>query len=88
MTAESTFKSFKSFNRFKPMNRDPGSQPGFLDLESTYRAPWWLPGGHLQTIYARSLARNYAVHAGSAGKRPTTISSMSIGSIIRRTVRT
>jgi predicted alpha/beta-fold hydrolase len=62
MTAESTFKSFKSFNRFKPMNRDPGSQPGFLDLESTYRAPWWLPGGHLQTIYARSLARNYAVH--------------------------
>jgi len=26
-----------------------------------YRAPWWLPGGHLQTIYARSLARNYAV---------------------------
>ncbi|HEY2922440.1 MAG TPA: hydrolase [Candidatus Binatia bacterium] len=27
-----------------------------------YRAPWWLPGGHLQTIYARSLARNYPVH--------------------------
>ena len=26
-----------------------------------YRAPWWLPGGHLQTIYARSLARNYPV---------------------------
>ena len=26
-----------------------------------YHAPWWLPGGHLQTIYARSLARNYAV---------------------------
>ncbi|MGH7795439.1 MAG: hydrolase [Candidatus Binatia bacterium] len=26
-----------------------------------YIAPWWLPGGHLQTIYARSLARNYAV---------------------------
>jgi predicted alpha/beta-fold hydrolase len=61
MTGESTFKSFKSFKRFKPMNRDPGSQPGFLDLESTYRAPWWLPGGHLQTIYARSLARNYPV---------------------------
>jgi len=26
-----------------------------------YRAPWWLPGGHLQTIYARSLATNYRV---------------------------
>jgi predicted alpha/beta-fold hydrolase len=28
---------------------------------TTYRAPWWLPGGHLQTIYARSLARRYRV---------------------------
>jgi uncharacterized protein len=62
MTGASTFKSFNSFKRFKPMNRDPGPQPGFLDLESTYRAPWWLPGGHLQTIYARSLAKNYRVH--------------------------
>jgi predicted alpha/beta-fold hydrolase len=26
-----------------------------------YRAPWWLPGGHLQTIYARMLARRYTV---------------------------
>lgn len=26
-----------------------------------YRAPWWLPGGHLQTIYARMLARHYTV---------------------------
>lgn len=26
-----------------------------------YIAPWWLPGGHLQTIYARSLARNYQI---------------------------
>ncbi|HME60549.1 MAG TPA: alpha/beta fold hydrolase [Candidatus Binatia bacterium] len=26
-----------------------------------YRAPWWLPGGHLQTIYARSLGKNFAV---------------------------
>lgn len=26
-----------------------------------YCAPWWLPGGHLQTIYARSLGQNYAV---------------------------
>jgi predicted alpha/beta-fold hydrolase len=22
-------------------------------VDSSYRAPWWLPGGHLQTIYAR-----------------------------------
>lgn len=29
--------------------------------EPNYRAPWWLPGGHLQTIYARHLGRNYAV---------------------------
>jgi uncharacterized protein len=24
---------------------------------SAYRAPWWLPGGHLQTIYAHFLKR-------------------------------
>jgi predicted alpha/beta-fold hydrolase len=26
-------------------------------VDSDYRAPWWLPGGHLQTIYARTLAK-------------------------------
>jgi predicted alpha/beta-fold hydrolase len=26
-----------------------------------YRAPWWLPGGHLQTIYAAFLDRRYRV---------------------------
>ena len=26
-----------------------------------YSAPWWLPGGHAQTIYARMLARSYFV---------------------------
>jgi predicted alpha/beta-fold hydrolase len=26
-----------------------------------YVAPWWLPGGHLQTIYARSLGKKIAV---------------------------
>ena len=26
-----------------------------------YVAPWWLPGGHLQTIYARFLSRHLAV---------------------------
>ena len=35
--------------------------PSGLDSTSAYRAPWWLPGGHLQTIYARSLAKNYRV---------------------------
>jgi uncharacterized protein len=27
----------------------------------SYIAPWWLPGGNLQTIYARTLARHHAV---------------------------
>jgi predicted alpha/beta-fold hydrolase len=26
-----------------------------------YRAPWWLPGGHAQTIYAAVLARRARV---------------------------
>lgn len=37
-------------------NNDGGSTE-----DSTYQAPWWLPGGHLQTIYARTLARNFLV---------------------------
>lgn len=32
-----------------------------LPVKSTYVSPWWLPGGNIQTIYARTLARNYAV---------------------------
>lgn len=28
---------------------------------SAYRAPWWLPDGHSQTIYARALGRRYQV---------------------------
>lgn len=37
--------------------------PGFAlcAAESTYRAPWWLPSGHLQTIYARELGKHYSV---------------------------
>ena len=27
-----------------------------------YASPWWLPGGHLQTIYARMLAQRYSVN--------------------------
>jgi len=34
---------------------------GEVDGPGEYRAPWWLPGGHLQTIYARCLANNLAV---------------------------
>ncbi len=30
-------------------------------MNSIYSAPWWLPGGNIHTIYARTLARNYAV---------------------------
>lgn len=30
-------------------------------LITRYRAPWWLPGGHLQTIYARNLAGRRAL---------------------------
>ena len=36
-------------------------EPATFGDRGDYRPPWWLPGGHLQTIYARSLARNYAV---------------------------
>lgn len=28
-----------------------------------YQAPWWLPGGNVQTIYAAKLARRYTGHA-------------------------
>ena len=30
-------------------------------MASSFKSPWWLPGGNLQTIYARALARNYTV---------------------------
>jgi hypothetical protein len=43
------------------MNPNPRETPVRPGFESTYRAPWWLPGGHLQTIYARELANAYAV---------------------------
>ena len=39
----------------------PSAKPSCVAAASTYRAPWWLPGGHLQTIYARALAKNYNV---------------------------
>lgn len=52
---------FDSFKTFKPMNRDPRATLPKRLFDLDYRAPLWLPGGHLQTIYARSLAQNYAV---------------------------
>jgi uncharacterized protein len=43
------------------MDRKPRETPVRSGCVSTYRAPWWLPGGHLQTIYARSLGKNFAI---------------------------
>ena len=43
------------------MKREPTAKARRAALESTYHAPWWLPGGHLQTIYARELAKAYSV---------------------------
>lgn len=31
-------------------------------VNSAYAAPWWLPGGDLQTLYARMLAGQYEIH--------------------------
>ena len=36
-------------------------KPAQEDFASNYHPPWWLPGGHLQTIYARALASTYSV---------------------------
>ena len=43
------------------MNPNPCKTPVRPGFESTYHAPWWLPGAHLQTIYARQLANAYSV---------------------------
>jgi predicted alpha/beta-fold hydrolase len=43
------------------MSRISDAKSDSLALESNYRPPWWLTGGNLQTIYARSLAGNYSV---------------------------
>lgn len=40
---------------------DPIEEKQGARLESTYRAPWWLRGGHLQTIYARLLGNSVAI---------------------------
>ncbi len=33
-----------------------------VSVDSTYAPPWWLPGGHLQTIYPRTLGKQYQIH--------------------------
>jgi uncharacterized protein len=33
-----------------------------MSIDSTYAPPWWLPGGHLQTIYPRALGEQYQIH--------------------------
>jgi predicted alpha/beta-fold hydrolase len=43
------------------MDRNLAAPATGLVVQSSYRAPWWLPGGHLQTIYARTLGQNYLV---------------------------
>lgn len=55
------FKPCKPFKTFKTMKLDPFPAPASKAFDTPYRAPWWLPGGHLQTIYARSLTRTIAM---------------------------
>src|SRR5574341_1608889 len=33
-----------------------------INYAREYCAPWWLPGGHLQTIYAYARAANHIIH--------------------------
>jgi predicted alpha/beta-fold hydrolase len=50
--------------RFKPLEGSPidaDPRPVGSIQVTPYSAPWWLPGGHLQTIYARSLASRRAI---------------------------
>jgi len=40
------------------MNIESTERKAGLLVKSTYAPPWWLPGGHLQTIFAYALAAN------------------------------
>jgi uncharacterized protein len=44
------------------MNIESTKQKAGLSTNFTYAPPWWLPGGDLQTIYARLLAGRYQIH--------------------------
>lgn len=39
------------------MKADLDDQKAGHAVDSTYRSPWWLPGGHVQTLYAHFLSR-------------------------------
>jgi uncharacterized protein len=43
------------------MTNKPNQRFDSRSVGSTYRAPWWLPGGDLQTIYARELGKHYSL---------------------------
>ena len=49
-----------------------------------FSSPWWLPGGHLQTIYASLRPPPRVALERSAGTRPTATSSTSISPATRR----
>ena len=44
------------------MDIESTEQKAGLLVNSTYAPPWWLPGGDLQTVYARMLAGQYEIH--------------------------
>ena len=44
------------------MKIESTEQKAGLLVNSTYAPPWWLPGGDLQTVYARMLAGQYEIH--------------------------
>lgn len=58
-----SFKTFKPFQKFKSSDEcQNGEHKTSLLANSTYAPPWWLPGGHLQTIYAYARAANHIIH--------------------------
>jgi predicted alpha/beta-fold hydrolase len=44
------------------MNIENSEENARLWVNATYTSPWWLPGGHLQTIYPRALGKQYQIH--------------------------
>ena len=46
-----------------------------------YQAPWWLPGGNLQTIYAALRSQRYLAEAPSFGMPALVYDKQSRGAI-------
>src|SRR5258706_540413 len=44
------------------MSGNNSEQGAGVSVDSTYAPPWWLPGGHLQTIYPRTLGKQFQIH--------------------------